>query len=501
MELVAGATLENLADESLVAVMAFLPAGSVVNTSAAALRFTATARADVLWLPHASRRWHFGIGPASREVLPPGARERASESALAEAARAPLQREAGAFAFYARRCSVDAEVALLSLQLDAIAGRTPAPGLDVGAVVRLVRLDTAKYNGTAAVVFKLGDERCEVTLHPSLKGLRIRVQNLELRGPGLTEEEAEGRVLALGDEAVDALVRFAKQLEDVVPAGSSLERTTKRLLAAVTEQWAVRQWEVLLADPGRADLLEEGGLVVSQWAEPGKADVAAVRNQLTELANAVVQRTTASSSVRHRVEAVNSVLFDEWGFSGNTEQYYDPRNSFLHCVLERKRGIPISLSIVWVAVARRVDVPCFLCADMPQHILVRVNMGSKDIREDIFVDAFDRCIMDYNGLLAFTARRFIAVNGFDAAFAVQRPATAVYARLLRNLISIYRGSLDGQVLSEVVEAHQRLSATCAQAMAIATDANRQEAEHLKDLREKVRERLAVMRSHHRMSRR
>jgi regulator of sirC expression with transglutaminase-like and TPR domain len=70
------------------------------------------------------------------------------------------------------------------------------------------------------------------------------------------------------------------------------------------------------------------------------------------------------------VAALNTVLFDEEGFRGNLEDYFDPRNSFLNDVLERKLGIPITLSLVYLEVGRRAGFPLF-GVGMPGHFLLK----------------------------------------------------------------------------------------------------------------------------------
>merc|ERR1719223_143336 len=244
---------------------------------------------------------------------------------------------------------------------------------------------------------------------PRLRRLSIKAQKLEvIRSPPASRQEAESDVVeGTGADSIDILARLANQSnQNHMTPGGFLERMAHQMLADTTEQWAVEQWQILLADSARADLLEEGGLVVSQWAEPGVADVAKARRQLAELAE--------------RVEAVGAVLFGEAGFTGNVDEYYDPRNSFLHTVLERKCGIPISLSILWAAVARRVAVPCFLCALMPAHVLVRVRMeGGDGPRDDLFVDAFGGHVMDHADVVQFVVNRLGV--GLREDFIAQKP--------------------------------------------------------------------------------
>src|SRR5262249_55054485 len=70
------------------------------------------------------------------------------------------------------------------------------------------------------------------------------------------------------------------------------------------------------------------------------------------------------------IEKINTVLFETFGFRGNTENYYDPRNSFFNDVLDRHIGIPITLSVVYIEVSRRLKFPLF-GVGMPGHFVVK----------------------------------------------------------------------------------------------------------------------------------
>jgi regulator of sirC expression with transglutaminase-like and TPR domain len=83
------------------------------------------------------------------------------------------------------------------------------------------------------------------------------------------------------------------------------------------------------------------------------------------------------------LDALSSVLIEEEGFSGNTDDYYDPRNSFLNEVLERRVGIPISLSVVWIEVARRAGI-AIEGVNLPGHFVVRLL----DRQQPVLVDPF-----------------------------------------------------------------------------------------------------------------
>ncbi len=84
------------------------------------------------------------------------------------------------------------------------------------------------------------------------------------------------------------------------------------------------------------------------------------------------------------IAAINSTLFDMLGFHANRQKYYDPRNSFLNEVLDRRAGIPITLSVVYIEVARRVGFN-IQGVGMPGHFIVK----HPSERGDMFIDPFN----------------------------------------------------------------------------------------------------------------
>ncbi|KAB8334074.1 tetratricopeptide repeat protein [Scytonema tolypothrichoides VB-61278] len=85
------------------------------------------------------------------------------------------------------------------------------------------------------------------------------------------------------------------------------------------------------------------------------------------------------------IQSINQYLYDDLGFAGNQKDYYDPRNSFLNDVIDRRLGIPITLALVYLEVARRVDFP-MVGVGMPGHFLIRPDIPDTEI----FIDAFNR---------------------------------------------------------------------------------------------------------------
>src|SRR5258708_36521893 len=101
------------------------------------------------------------------------------------------------------------------------------------------------------------------------------------------------------------------------------------------------------------------------------------------MGSALRERLADEPRPERAVMALNRVLFQEEGFHGNAEEYYDPRNSYLNEVLDRRTGIPISLSTVYMEVARRAGLRVE-GVGMPGHFIVRVVAGPRAILIDPF---------------------------------------------------------------------------------------------------------------------
>ena len=151
--------------------------------------------------------------------------------------------------------------------------------------------------------------------------------------------------------------------------------------------------------------------------------------RLDELAAGVAIERRDPLSV---IEAINACLFEREGFRGNTEEYYDPRNSFLNDVLDRRTGIPITLSAVYMEVARRLDFPIW-GVWMPGHFLVKYPGDP-----ELFVDPF------YGGKIMLQAdceARLKEVFGgetpLEPAFLQAVTKKQMVTRMLQNLKAIY----------------------------------------------------------------
>jgi regulator of sirC expression with transglutaminase-like and TPR domain len=155
--------------------------------------------------------------------------------------------------------------------------------------------------------------------------------------------------------------------------------------------------------------------------------------QIDALAARVRDRCPPLAKIRQVLGQINWVLFVEEGFEGNTDHYYDPRNSYLNEVLDRKLGIPISLSVLYRALAERLGLE-MSGVNLPAHFMLRVGQGESTI----FVDPFHSgALLDREGCARrITERIGQPVELTDLQLA-RCPLDLVVSRMLRNLKAIY----------------------------------------------------------------
>lgn len=130
--------------------------------------------------------------------------------------------------------------------------------------------------------------------------------------------------------------------------------------------------------------LAKAALYMAQEEDPALDPDASVA-MLDRFAEEVRPRLPAERYPLRILKCISQYLFEELEFRGNTESYYDPRNSFLHDVLARRTGIPITLSLVYLEVARRLEFP-MVGIGMPGHFLIRPEFEGAAI----YVDAFHK---------------------------------------------------------------------------------------------------------------
>src|SRR5215207_1225767 len=145
-----------------------------------------------------------------------------------------------------------------------------------------------------------------------------------------------------------------------------------------------RTFQELVTLPDGAVPLAETALLMACEEYP-QLELSPYLDQLDEIAAVVRPRLEPWFTPLDTIEVLNEVLFEIVGFRGNVEKYDDPRNSFFNDVLERRTGIPITLSVVYLEIARRISFPIF-GVGMPGHFLVKYA----DRSDEFFLDPFNK---------------------------------------------------------------------------------------------------------------
>jgi regulator of sirC expression with transglutaminase-like and TPR domain len=207
-----------------------------------------------------------------------------------------------------------------------------------------------------------------------------------------------------------------------------------------------RRLEDILARPDREVDLAEAALLVAA-EEYADLDVRGYLLRLDEMGCAFRQRLEEEPRPERAVMALNRYMFQEQGFRGNTEQYYDARNSYLNEVMDRRTGIPITLSIVYMEVARRGGLEVE-GVGLPGHFVVRIQTPARPLLVDPFhggtllteKDCQERLDRIFSGKVKLAPKMLRPCRRKD-----------MLERLLRNLKAIYLRDQDTDRALRVVD--------------------------------------------------
>jgi regulator of sirC expression with transglutaminase-like and TPR domain len=230
----------------------------------------------------------------------------------------------------------------------------------------------------------------------------------------------QSRILELGPAVIPYLDELRRRCE--VELAGRVDEVARRLrLLRLREEF-----RELAAAPD----LERGVWLVARFGCPA-ADPALSTGWLDACAEAVRRALPARATPAQTLEGLNRQLFGILGFRGNEKHYYDPDNSFLNRVIEKRRGIPVSLSVLYLLLSRRLSLPAFGVAT-PGHFLVGLRLGP----QARYLDAYNR------GRLMSLAdvQEMLARSGYEFRPEFVAPASPrdILARMMRNLISIYQ---------------------------------------------------------------
>ncbi len=206
----------------------------------------------------------------------------------------------------------------------------------------------------------------------------------------------------------------------------------------------------LVQDDGHFPLLEATSAVAMD--EFPDLDVQQVLGDVDQLLARLKRRLPADAAPLQRLRLLNQFFFQDMGFGGNVNHYHDPDNSHLNVVLRTRRGIPITLAILWLELARGIGLHA-RGVSFPGHFMVKVNLPQGQVVIDPFTgQSLSR--EDLSERLEPFKRRSGLVDDFDVPVGLYLQSATprdILARVLRNLKEIHRTQEDWPRLIAVLD--------------------------------------------------
>jgi regulator of sirC expression with transglutaminase-like and TPR domain len=217
---------------------------------------------------------------------------------------------------------------------------------------------------------------------------------------------------------------------------------------------ALEYFASLVADDASLSLVETAVSIAQD--EAPLLDTQSVLAEIDALAARLKRRFPVDAVPVQRLRWLNRFFFQELGFAGNVNHYYDPDNSYLHRVLATRRGIPITLAILYIELASQIGLTA-RGVSFPGHFLIKLRMATGRQQGEVVIDPFTGHSLSRDELDELLApyKRHRGLQGeFDVPLGLFLQAATgreVVARLLRNLKEIHRGAQDWRRLLQVQE--------------------------------------------------
>ena len=208
-----------------------------------------------------------------------------------------------------------------------------------------------------------------------------------------------------------------------------LRKRVQEILRHVDKQSGDNRFLTFCLNHGEEFDLETAAWLLARTQFPG-INVEAYQALLDGHANALRERVDRHGRVNTMLGKINEYLFNELGFKGNEEKYYEPDNSYLNCVLDRRTGNPITLCLFYMLLARRLQLP-ITGIGLPGHFICRHQSAAGEI----YVDVFNRGRL----LTKADCVHYLVRGNYDLREAYLAPVSPrrIFLRICSNLHQIY----------------------------------------------------------------
>ena len=257
---------------------------------------------------------------------------------------------------------------------------------------------------------------------PSESQRRALLKLLADEDTGVYEQVRE-KILSFGQPVVSWLSPYALSTDPV------LRRRSQEIVQSLQRQDADNNFLAFCLNQGNKLDLEAGLWLLARTMYPS-VNVEGYRAILDSFVYELMDRVDFGAEVREILRAINRFLFVEQGFVGNEEEYFDPQNSYLNRVIDRRTGNPISLCIIYLLLADRLALP-ITGIGMPGHFVCRYQSN----REEIYIDAFNRGkLLSKRDCIRYLNQ---AGHGYQESFLGPVSSQRILLRVCANLHRIY----------------------------------------------------------------
>lgn len=231
------------------------------------------------------------------------------------------------------------------------------------------------------------------------------------------------KIVATGPQAARWLKKHTLSADPV------LRRRTISIVRQFERHAADNEFVVFCLSTGLDLDLEQGVLLLSKTAYP-EINISGYSALLDSWASALRERLPSGATPGQVLKQLRSFIFDQLGFTGNAQRYYDPQNSYFSRVLDRRTGNPISLCTLYLLLARRLKLP-ITGIGLPGHFVCRYQTSSLEV----YIDAFNKgTLMTKADCIQYLLRSQHAINDAHLAPVNTR---RMLSRMCSNLQQIY----------------------------------------------------------------
>jgi regulator of sirC expression with transglutaminase-like and TPR domain len=303
------------------------------------------------------------------------------------------------------------------------------------------KVGLAKFRATEAEFrsFQVGKE-LPSTRVPDDVAARLRQVIDELPADAATRPEAAARFAEDGLTGVAAIRGRALALEQQ-------SQQLKKLAQTVHHRRVEKELTGLLDKPHDDEIdLFHAALLVA-LLDNDEIDVAGYRQELDRMAREIAREYAAEADEPTRLAALNKYLFDEHGFHGSRGDYYHRSNSYVNEVLDDREGLPITLSVIYIELARKIGLKV-VGVGLPGHFMVRHEPVQGDSQ---LIDVYERGQVFPRADAEKLVRDVLERPATDADFA-GAPKRAIIVRMLRNLRGVAQRASDADGMLRYVNA-------------------------------------------------